>query len=394
MKVTVISYFMPYWENFKGISALIYYIIKYKPQDVELTLYTFNCNHLSEEQIHKVEKELDVPIRLIPEPESHYSSTPDFFNKYIGWMFRHEKNMLSLPETIKTEIRQSSPDYIWLYPFYFYHIPEQMPEMKFVLTGCDSNALLKKRCLNDKYYHSNWLKLLKANILYRRCLSTERNFPSRNCLIHFVGKEDCDFYNSHTGHNNGVYVPHPHYAYREKRISFHSPKLQLLIAGKYDFYMKTESDRLFAEIKKSANLLRDKVNITFLGKGWDSFYKSLATVGYEVYYKEWVDNYLEEIIKYDIQVVPLSLGTGTKGKVLDAMSNGLLVIGTRYALENISDAGEGCVIYNEPHEVVQVLQDVFSSRLEYEGIAERGREIVLKEHDPTLCSKAFFEIFK
>jgi hypothetical protein len=40
-----------------------------------------------------------------------------------------------------------------------------------------------------------------------------------------------------------------------------------------------------------------------------------------------VDVYLDEIIKYDIQLTTISVGTGTKGKVLDALANGLMVMG-------------------------------------------------------------------
>ena len=53
---------MPYWENLRGISALIYSLIKYRPKNVNLSLYSFNCNHLSSDQISKVRKELNVPV--------------------------------------------------------------------------------------------------------------------------------------------------------------------------------------------------------------------------------------------------------------------------------------------------------------------------------------------
>jgi UDP-N-acetyl-D-mannosaminuronate dehydrogenase len=65
--------------------------------------------------------------------------------------------------------------------------------------------------------------------------------------------------------------------------------------------------------------------MTFLGKGWDFAVTQLRNVGYDSQRLGFVDVYLDEIIKYDIQLTPISVGTGTKGKVLDALANGLMV---------------------------------------------------------------------
>ena len=55
--------------------------------------------------------------------------------------------------------------------------------------------------------------------------------------------------------------------------------------------------------------------------------------GMKLYHIKFAPDYIEEICKHDIQVTPICIGTGTKGKVLDAIANGLLVIGSWYALE-------------------------------------------------------------
>ena len=394
MKVVAISYFMPYWENLRGISALIFYLIKYRPYNVDLMLYSFNCNHLSDEQIEEVKKELDISIKLIEEPKEHKKYKAGLYDKFVGWMIARERNMFILSEETIAEIRHIFPDYIWLYPFYLYHIPEQMPEMKYVLTGCDSNALLKKRCLKDRYYRSNPFKYIKNMIIFYRNLKTEERFPTKNCLIHFVGKADCDYYNSHTGHNNGCYITHPHYAYSVNKKTFDNNKLNLLIAGKYDFYMKTESNRLVSEMVKYAKLLEDKVTITFIGKKWDKHARALSKAGYTVVYKQWVENYIEEILKYDVQIVPLSFGTGTKGKVLDAMSNGLLVIGTKYAMENICTDKDKCLVYDKAHDVINMINTIYENRNYYKQMAINGKNHVLAQNNPATCSSSFFNLFE
>ena len=395
MKVVAISYFMPYWENLRGISALIYSLIKYRPKNVNLSLYSFNCNHLSSDQISQVRKELNVPVTIIPEPKEHAEYKPGLFSKYLRWIFPDERNMLRIPNSFVEKIRGEEPDYIWLYPLYFYHVPEQMPEMKYVLTSCDSNALLKKRSLKDAYYRNNWLKYIKAWHLYKLYLSIENKYPTHNCLIHFVGKEDSNFYNSHVKHGNGRYIAHPHYFSVAKNIvDFNAPKLRVLWSGKNDFYMFSEGRKMFTMLRNNAKTLSPKIKLTFLGMGWENYCDKLRQDGYDTEVKTWVDNYAEEVANYDIQLVPLSLGTGTKGKVLDAMTSGLLVIGSRYALENITYDSDKCICYRNAQDVAYVFEDIFNDREKYMSIAENGKKYVLTYHNPKVCSASFFKMFK
>jgi hypothetical protein len=109
--------------------------------------------------------------------------------------------------------------------------------------------------------------------------------------------------------------------------------------------MKTAFDEILPELCKHQELAA-YYSITFLGKGWDFAVTQLRDVGYESQRLGFVDVYLDEIIKYDIQLTPISVGTGTKGKVLDALANGLMVIGTPYAMENIAvENHKSCIIY-------------------------------------------------
>ena len=88
--------------------------------------------------------------------------------------------------------------------------------------------------------------------------------------------------------------------------------------------------------------------------------KDLRSSGYEVNHIKFAPNYIEEINKHDIQITPISIGTGTKGKVLDAVANGLLVIGSWYALENIAIENKiSCLQYNNVDEIIPILQDIF-----------------------------------
>lgn len=75
------------------------------------------------------------------------------------------------------------------------------------------------------------------------------------------------------------------------------------------------------------------------------------------------------------------------------MCNGLLVIGTEYALENIDVVdGESAYLYDNPEQLFCILKKIPLNIKEAESIAEKGRELVLKEHDPKIVSSEFFDL--
>ena len=148
---------------------------------------------------------------------------------------------------------------------------------------------------------------------------------------------------------------------------------------------------------KSTDLseLKEHYVYTFLGKGWDHHVVRLNNAGYETHHIKFAPDYIEEICKHDIQVTPICIGTGTKGKVLDAIANGLLVIGTWYALENIAVKHlESCIEYDEAKEFIKILKDIIVRRNYYENIALKGRKSILERHNQKLISEHLFRFMK
>ncbi|WP_051527376.1 glycosyltransferase [Prevotella falsenii] len=140
--------------------------------------------------------------------------------------------------------------------------------------------------------------------------------------------------------------------------------------------------------------IANNYSITFLGKGWNFAVDKLQEAGYETYQIDFVDVYLDEIIKYDIQLTPISVGTGTKGKVLDALANGLLIIGTPYAMENIAvENNKSCIIYKDAKQLISILKEIPLQKEKYEVMAEEGRKCVLTMHDRKKVAKELFDLF-
>ena len=77
--------------------------------------------------------------------------------------------------------------------------------------------------------------------------------------------------------------------------------------------------------------------------------------------------------------------------MLDGIANGLLSIGTPYALENISvKDGESCVMVSNGFDFIQSLYVIKNNVSLYESIAKKGQEEVLLEHNTKAIARNLF----
>jgi hypothetical protein len=383
MKVVYITNITPTPDNYKAASALPYHILKYRPAGVEIEAYFFNRNGVSGEKIREIGKDLNMSIKMVESPV------------WLKWMFKlhltYLKNFLPypfeyyvrLPKSVVAEIKQKKPDAIWIWNDNFSYTAKQFPEFRRLLSMPDSVTLYYHRLIGDGLLFGSFYRMMGNCIQYYKNIKMEREYPADdNISYHLVGEVDRQFLLKINPKLNVHFIHHPHYNVSDKKvIKFSQPKIKLLVAGKYDLYMKTGFDAILPYLC-SCEDLAEHYSITFLGNGWDFAAERLKKAGYEAQRLGYVDVYLDEIIKYDIQLTPISVGTGTKGKVLDAIANGLLEIGTPYALENVAvEAGKGCLIYNNPEQLVGYLQDIYSNATKYEAMALYGMNELRKNHD-------------
>ncbi len=414
MKIAVISLFTPASENIRGTSALPYHLIKgrFLNDNVNFTdnqfdIYTFNNNVLSEEKIAEVETELGATITKVPLP------------RWYRWMFKLRLlflriflkypfvNYIKLPKQYVEEVKAKKPDLIWVMGEELSRIVQQFPNQRRIQIGPDTESLYYYRMMGQRFVMSNALDYWKCALMYRKYARMEREFPADDNYAYLaVGEEDVRHLLQLNPKVNAKFLRHPHYEVSklkiengELKIKFHQPKIKLLIAGQYNLYMKQTADELLMELISNVNLnvndnyLKNNYSITFLGKGWERHAETLRNAGWEVEHIKFAPDYIEEICKHDIQITPIAIGTGTKGKVLDALANGLLVIGTPFAMENIAvKHGVSCIEYREPQEVMDVLSEIIANREKYEAMAMAGREAVLKHHDRRLLAKELFSL--
>ncbi len=392
-KITLISLSTPTFNNVRAASALPYHLIKGAKEcsETEFEIYSFNINNIDNKGIEQTEKELGVKILLLKLP------------KFIKWLFRLHlvflRVLLKFPlyaycrldkETQKN-ISSYNPDVVWIYGEEIAGLAKLFPNKRRIVTMPDCESMYYHRLLAKRFASDSLLKILKYSYAYSQYRRIEKSVYVQGVLYHFVGKADRDFFKEINPEANAIFLPHPLYAYNgAKTIKFHCPKIKLLFAGRYDFYSCHGSDALLNGIIKS-EALKTQYEITFLGKGWENWNKLLKDAGWTTQQIVFAPNYIEELQKHDIQINAIDVGTGTKGKVLDAISNGLLEFGTPYALENIAVThNDSCILYKDIKEAIEILEKIPQKTTSYETMTEKGRQAVIACHSSKVIAKQLF----
>lgn len=393
MKLICITGFTPTPENKRGISALIYWLIKERPKDVNIKLYTYNFNDISLQEINEIANRLSIEMHTIDIPCWYKRISKTSFCKILDlFLLKPLATYIKPNKVIINELGKS--DAVWIYPYFFYNYAKCLPNKKFIVTGCDCLSNTCTVRLSDFFYMRKFVRGIRQIFVRRNCIRLEQDFNCPNITMHYVGMGDMMFYKRFYKADNAFFLLHPHYELKGKDIKFNKGKLDVLIAGEYNYYMISDADEMVEEMILHKDL-PCLIKITFLGKGWEGIKDKLIKSGYECEHKIWVDNYAEEIIKHDVQVSPISHGTGTKGKVLDSIGNGLLTIGSKYALENICVRHkDSCLLYKYAAEIPSILRSVALNKERYEEIAKKGRNQIIKYHDPVRISNRFFGIIK
>ena len=396
MKVILITTITPAAENIRGTSALSYHLLVRRDEDIDVEIYSFNLNRLPEEKIHEVENELHVRIHLLNVPKWMRWVEKPFMLMVRVFMRYPFSSYLSLSDDVVAAIKAGHPDGIWIFGEEIAGIMSKFSEYKRVHMGPDSEALYYYRMLGQRFVARNRNTLLRQMVMYPKYLRLERSYSVDDKAIYYVvGEADAAFIKRMNPNCHSAFLRHPHYdVSTNKEIKFHTP-IRLLIAGQNNYYMQQEADTLVDVLVHSNDkAMKCSYVLTFLGKGWERHADALKNSGWKVNHIAFAPNYKEEVMKHDIQITPISIGTGTKGKVLDALANGLLVIGTPFAMENIAvENDKSCIIYEEAKEVVDVLRQIPAQREKFEQMAVNGRNCVLEEHDRKKLSQQLFETF-
>lgn len=392
MKILLFTDFTPTEDNYRGPSALCYHLMKELQRENMVHIITTNANKVPDYIIKKSKSIFNDCFDVVPRDwwnklfvsrkTGRFFSC--FFDRNLPYLSRYKLNR----KTIRF-IKHFSPDLIFVYPSHLTEVCKQLVGYKVVMIGPDCCSINSFRKLKDSFVYNkgNYRHEIRA---FKQQIYME-NFLSKVVdKLFLVGIEDTIIFNTITQSERAVFFPHPHYKLKDKDVYFTSEKLRILISGAYDFATYTDVNKMVECMNEHPDALNG-CELTFLGKGWDVIQKRLdSSIDSQII--TWVNDYAEEISKYDIQIFPISMGTGTKGKVLDAFAMGLLCIGSYYAFENIAiKPGQSCLVYKDVREIIDYIKTVKSDRQKYKTMAEYGKKLIRMYHSPVLCAKILLQ---
>ncbi len=396
MKIILITDYTPTEDNFNGPSAITYHILKELKDIHDIYIYTTNANKVSYSMIQKSIKTFNGKLKVTPRNlwmkllisrKTHFLFNFLYKNDNISPVSRYK-----LPKNILAEITQLNPDLILVYPYFLLNVQKQLCNFNIAAIGPDCYTLHTLRAFQDSYLYSSKNEKKEIKHLLQQ-ITLEQKIAQYTNKIFLVGIEDNIQYQTIIQNKNkSFFLPHPHYNLKEKDINFINKKnFSVIITGKYDLYTYSDINALTKTLQEH-QLLLSNFQFTFLGKTWKPIVEQLSKQ-INVSLIEWVEDYTKEIMKHDIQICPISLGTGTKGKVLDALANGLLCIGSKYAFENIAVKHNiSCIQYKNVNEIPHILLSITQFPQKYAEIAQNGRQQIRTYHSPKLIADLLLKL--
>lgn len=107
--------------------------------------------------------------------------------------------------------------------------------------------------------------------------------------------------------------------------------------------------------------------------------RRLATQDIEV--KGWVPDTREYLKQSQVVVVPLRTGSGTKLKILEALSMAKVVVTTSIGLEGIEcESGQGLLVADKPQEFASAVIELLKDKEKRKALGQRGRLFIQNYH--------------
>ncbi|ATD63394.1 hypothetical protein CNX70_26965 [Janthinobacterium svalbardensis] len=92
----------------------------------------------------------------------------------------------------------------------------------------------------------------------------------------------------------------------------------------------------------------------------------------------------------------MRFGSGIKNKILEAMSMGMVVIGTKVSFEGIEcTPGHDCVLVEvDEHKMATAVEEIFQNQVAYTSMRENARDLAEKKYSWDSIRKAYGLIYE
>jgi len=409
MRIAVISTFPPLRDNYGAPTALLYQLLRYRPAHSVVDLFYYDLvgtpDHLIQNDLPTLElgEVCKLPISKENPKRKKQVRVFDWIKKRIKYN-AHQDDEPPLPEQVSLfradhliiqKINAAKPDVVWLYPYWLVNWIEYMNCKNVIISGMDSAYLHYERALR----HGNWVHPSDAQAYVDHLVlnyNLENKVAKTLARVHMVGQADAQKFNSITNTQKAFFVPYPchHYVALKQNLNQCEGKINIVITGgNYESYVGDHLKRVVVALSNAQDdILKNTYRFNFIGKGYIDYAEMLTNSGFEVTHEDWVVDYAATLATFHIQIFPIAVGTGTKGKVLSALASELLAIGSKFAFENINVVPKrDSILYEEPEDIVNILSDITQNRPMYAEMAKRAAQKTRKSHAPDLTAGLFWQ---
>lgn len=381
MKILIVSHFFPYpfcgggGKRFQGLIGALQY-------RHDITFVVFVYNRENQEKLEDLRSEWHrVNIVTVPYPKRHKFNKFDkfrwLFNPFAGAViFSHE-----MEETVRYLIRRGSYDIVQFeYAQTGQYLPPYAPPSILVEHDIISLSQLRRarvsRGFKKKIYeYKTWMdmKRYEYNILSRFNKIVTMSEVDRDILTDILPKLDISVV------PNGVDTGY--YKYSEDSLR---PRLTFMAGIKH--YANTDAAQYFIRdiwplVKKETR----EIELYLLGnypieeEGDIDLSKKVKAPG--IIWTGLVED-TRPYLAGSIFVVPLRIGSGTRLKILEAMSIGCAVISTSIGAEGISARdGEEILIADTPSSFARSILWLLKDSNRRREIGQKARALVEKKYD-------------
>jgi glycosyltransferase involved in cell wall biosynthesis len=122
--------------------------------------------------------------------------------------------------------------------------------------------------------------------------------------------------------------------------------------------------------------------LTIIGQGMDQGCFEQMRADPSVHFAGFVEDVVPWYHRSGVSVVPLRVGSGTRLKILEAMSTGNPVVSTHRGAEGIeATSGENILIADDPMKFAEAVLRLRSAPEEFEKIRKKARTLVQRKYD-------------
>ncbi|MDX8120279.1 glycosyltransferase [Janthinobacterium sp. GMG2] len=246
-----------------------------------------------------------------------------------------------------------------------------------------------------KKNEENIIKKIIYSIEFLKCSSFEKRYYNIFKAAVFVSDVDRDYAKAITKKDNYYCIPNG--------VDVDYFKSDSLAQRDKNFLIFT-GDMSYAPNKDAVNFLVNKVlpkidkkfqpHLLLVGQKPDETTLSFASEHITV--TGFVEDLRPYLNRSKVYISPLRFGSGIKNKILEAMSMGMVVIGTKVSFEGIGcTPGHDCVqVEVDEFKMAKAVEEIFQNQVAYTSMRKNARDLAEKKYSWDSIRKAYGLIYE